>query len=90
MNIGVRIPAKYRNYVFSIRNLEAAANPIPIISNTVIEPHNSFVSINTKSKAEAIIIIIPTTNIILFILYLLSYLRIERLLRGVHQMPLRP
>jgi hypothetical protein len=36
MNIGVRIPAKYGNYVFSIRNLEAAANTIPIISNTVI------------------------------------------------------
>jgi len=47
------------NYTLNIRNLEAAANSIPIINNTVIEPPNSFVPTNTKSKAETIIITIP-------------------------------
>lgn len=81
---------KYRNHAFSIRNLEAPINNIPIIPNTVSEPTNSFVSTITKSKADVIAMHSPFINMILFTFTFLGYLRIERLLPGAHQMPWRP
>jgi hypothetical protein len=71
-------------HAFSFRNLEAAANNTPIVNNTVIEPLNSFMSINAKSKAEATIITIPTTNIVLLIFDLFGYPRLEKPLLMAH------
>jgi len=67
---------KYRSHVFSIGNLEAPSNNIPIIPNTVSEPTNFFVLTSRKSKADVIAMHSPPTNRILFIFTLLSYLRL--------------